>query len=139
MSKAKIDQQSERILIVDDEYNMRRTLRDILVDEARKHASLKRGGGRKRVPLEDTIASPLAHPEELLCLEDALKQLEEHDRTSAEVVMLRHFAGLTVAETARAMGSSSATVDRHWRFARAWLGRRIYDDDEHAGANADDG
>ena len=61
------------------------------------------------------------------------------DKTSAEVVMLRHFAGLTVPETAQAMGVSAATVDRHWRFARAWLGRRVYDDDGvHTVANADD-
>ena len=105
-----------------------RAMRDVLVEEARKHASLKRGGGRQRVALEETIASPHVHPAELLALEDALQQLEELDRPSAQVVMLRHFAGLTAPETARAMGVSVSTVDRHWRFARAWLGRRVYDD-----------
>ena len=115
-----------------------RAMRDILVDQARKHASLKRGGGRKRVPFEETIAAPMTYPQELLYLEDALQQLEEQDRASAEVVMLRHFAGLTVQETAQAMGVSPATVDRHWRFARAWLGRRIFDGGEQAGTHADE-
>jgi RNA polymerase sigma factor (TIGR02999 family) len=115
-----------------------RAMRDVLVEQARKHASLKRGGGRKRVPFDETIAAPMTHPAELLCLEEFLQQLEEHDRTSAEVVMLRHFAGLTVQETAQAMDISRATVDRHWRFARAWLGSRIYDGGEQAGTHTDD-
>ncbi|MHC4303138.1 MAG: sigma-70 family RNA polymerase sigma factor [Planctomycetota bacterium] len=105
-----------------------RAMRDVLVEEARKHASLKRGGGRKRVPLEMTIASPDTCALELVALDEALTKLEECDRTTAEVVMLRHFAGLTVPETARALGISRATADRHWRFARAWLRHRLEDD-----------
>ncbi len=102
-------------------------MRDVLVEEARKHASLKRGGGRKRVPLEVAIASPDTCAWEVVALDEALDQLEQCDQATADVVMLRHFAGLTVPETAEALGISRATADRHWRFARAWLRHRLDD------------
>ncbi len=89
-----------------------RAMRDIIVEQARRHASLKRGGDRKRITLDE-----------------ALHRLEETDSTSAQVVMLRYFAGLTVHDTARAMDVSPATVDRYWRYARAWLRRRIRDEE----------
>ena len=107
-----------------------RAMRDILVEEARKHASLKRGGDRRRVPFDETIGAPHAYADELVAIDEALAQLERHDEQAAEVVMLRHFGGLTVPETARALGVSPATVDRHWRFARAWLRQRVYEEVE---------
>ncbi len=106
-----------------------RAMRDILVEQARRHASLKRGGDRKRITLDETALCIATHGGDLLALNEALHRLEETDSTSAQVVMLRYFAGLTVPETARAMGVSPATVDRHWRYARAWLRRRIRDEE----------
>ncbi|MHC4107322.1 MAG: ECF-type sigma factor [Planctomycetota bacterium] len=110
-----------------------RAMRDILIEEARKDASLKRGGGRRRITLGETIASAEPVDEDLLALNDALQRLEASDRTSANVVMLRYFAGLTIEETAQAMAISSASVKRYWQYARAWLRSQIL-----GGAGADD-
>ena len=106
-----------------------RAMRDIIVEQARRHASLKRGGDRKRITLDEAALCVATHGGDLLALDEALHRLEETDSTSAQVVMLRYFAGLTVPETARAMDVSPATVDRHWRYARAWLRRRIRDEE----------
>jgi RNA polymerase sigma factor (TIGR02999 family) len=103
-----------------------RAMRDIVVDEARKHLRLKRGGDRRRLTLEEAITSVEAQPEDLVALNECLEQLAARDRISGEVVMLRYFAGLTIEETARALDISPSTVDRHWRFARAWLSSRIH-------------
>ncbi len=106
-----------------------RAMRDIIVEQARRHASLKRGGDRKRITLDEAALCMATQGGDLLALDEALHRLEETDSTSAQVVMLRYFAGLTVPETARAMDVSPATVDRHWRYARAWLRRRIRDEE----------
>jgi RNA polymerase sigma factor (TIGR02999 family) len=106
-------------------YSAARAMRDIVIEQARKHASAKRGGGRQRVSLEEAIVSTREQATDLLALDEALQQLEATDATTSQVVMLRYFAGLTVPETAQAMGISPATVDRHWRYARAWLRRRV--------------
>jgi RNA polymerase sigma factor (TIGR02999 family) len=111
-----------------------RAMRDIIVEQARRHASLKRGGGRRRVTLDEAALCPSSQADDLLALHEALEQLEVSDPTSGRVVMLRYFAGLSVADTARAMDVSPATVDRYWRFARAWLRRRMLEEgtrDEH--------
>ncbi len=102
-----------------------RAMRDILVEQARRHASLKRGGDRKRITLDEAALCIATQGGDLLALDEALHQLQETNSTSAEIVMLRYFAGLTVPETARAMDVSPATIDRHWRYGRAWLRRRI--------------
>ena len=102
-----------------------RAMRDILVEQARRHASLKRGGDRKRITLDEAALCIATQGGDLLALDEALHQLQQTNSTSAEIVMLRYFAGLTVPETARAMDVSPATVDRHWRYGRAWLRRRI--------------
>ncbi len=102
-----------------------RAMRDILVEQARRHASLKRGGDRKRITLDEAALCIATQGGDLLALDEALHQLQQTDSTSAEIVMLRYFAGLTVPETARAMDVSPATIDRHWRYGRAWLRRRI--------------
>jgi RNA polymerase sigma factor (TIGR02999 family) len=112
-----------------------RVMRDIVIEQARRHASAKRGGGRLRVDLDDAIVSTREQATDLMALDEALRQLEATDATSAQVVMLRYFAGLTVPETARAMGISPATVDRNWRYARAWLRGRLHGD--AAGAERD--
>ncbi len=102
-----------------------RAMRDILVEQARKHARIKRGGGRRRVVLDEAEISVEHRADDLIALDEALNGLEREDPQSAEVVMLRYFAGLTVPEAAEALSTSPSSVDRRWRFARAWLRRQI--------------
>jgi len=96
-------------------------MRRILIDRARARGSLKRGGGRRRLRLDQ---DPLASEElsgELIDLDEALTKLAAEDAQKADLVKLRFFAGLTMDEAAAALGISSATADRYWRYARAWL------------------
>jgi len=96
-------------------------MRRILVEQARRKASRKHGGGRKRVDLDDVEPAVEPPSEEMLALDDALTRLEEADPRQAKIVMLRYFAGLTNEEIAETLGVSSRTVEREWRFARAFL------------------
>lgn len=96
-------------------------IRRVLIDHARRRAREKRGGGRLRVPLDDLdVPGPIAD-EDLLSLDAALAQLAARDPTKARIVELRFFAGLSMAELAKAMGASESTIQRQWRLARAWL------------------
>lgn len=104
----------------------------LLVDRARRASAQKRGGGQRNVQLNDEPAATELPALETLALNDALQQLAEIDRQQHEIVMLRYFAGLSIDEVAQAMGTSPSSVDRQWRFARAWLQRTI------AGANPED-
>jgi len=101
-------------------------MRQILVDQARRKAAVKHGGGRKqqefREDIEPEIASPVA---DVLGLDGALRELEAADPRKGLIVMLRYFAGLTVEETARALGVSSPTINREWRFIRSFLHTRL--------------
>jgi RNA polymerase sigma factor (TIGR02999 family) len=94
-------------------------MRRILIDNARRKRTGKRGGEIHRQPLED-VAAP-GPDEELLALDEALQQLARQDPQKAKLVELRYFAGLTGEEAARVLGISPTTADRHWAFARAWL------------------
>ena len=96
-------------------------MRRILIDHARKRSSKKRGGGRVRVSLSGLGPTSWDEPERVLALHDALLRLEQQDPRSAEVVQLRYFGGLSVLETAEALGVSERTVNREWTFARVWL------------------
>jgi len=96
-------------------------MRRILVEQARRKASEKHGGGRQRVDVEDARIAIELPSEDVLALEEALQKLEREDTRKAEVVMLRHFAGLTREETAKILGISVRTVEREWSFARALL------------------
>lgn len=100
-------------------------LRRILVNHARDRQAGKRGG--KQVKLALTDVNGLAEPrnEDLLLIDEALRELEKLDPRSAQVVELRFFGGLTEAEAAEALGVSLATVKRDWEFARAWLIQRL--------------
>ncbi|MDX2017741.1 MAG: sigma-70 family RNA polymerase sigma factor [Planctomycetota bacterium] len=106
-------------------------MRRILVDRARERASLKRGGHLAHAASDaaDTIAAPEstaeAEPVDLLALDRAMDRLNTRDPRQAEVVMLRYFAGLTIEQTAQAMGLSPGTVKNEWTFARAWLRREL--------------
>lgn len=98
-------------------------MRRILVEQARRRVSLKRGGGAGRAAVEpDQIASP-SPDDELLALNDALDQLAAAHPEKAELVKLRYFAGLTADDAAAALGISPSTADRQWTYARAWLRR----------------
>jgi RNA polymerase sigma factor (TIGR02999 family) len=99
-------------------------MRDILVEQARRKKRQKRGGGRQRIDLDgaDLAAVPLGPPAgDILALDEALRKLEREEPRLVEVVKLRFFAGLTIAETAAALGVSVPTVERDWRFARTLL------------------
>jgi len=102
-------------------------MRDILVEQARRKAAIKRGGDRGRVGLDPGAADadlPLAIEEpveDLVALDAALKKLEVEDARKAQLVMLRYFAGLTAAQTAEALGITERTVERDWKFVKAWL------------------
>lgn len=99
-------------------------MRDILVEQARRRKRQKRGGDRKRINLDaaNLAEAPLESPaEDILALDEALRKLEQDEPRLVEVVKLRFFAGLTTKETAAALGVSTPTVERDWRFARTLL------------------
>jgi RNA polymerase sigma-70 factor, ECF subfamily len=96
-----------------------RLMRQILVDHARAQRNVKRGGDQLRVSLSQADVGNQA--EELIALDDALKSLAELDEQQSRIVELRYFSGLTIEETAEALKISTATVEREWRSARAWL------------------
>jgi RNA polymerase sigma factor (TIGR02999 family) len=100
-------------------------MRQILVDRARRRQSLKRGGGRQRVGLDEVELAADAPSLDLIALNDALDRLAARDSLNADIVKLRYFAGLTVEEVARALGISSRTARRRWNYARVWLHREI--------------
>jgi RNA polymerase sigma-70 factor, ECF subfamily len=96
-------------------------MRRILIDHARKRKSAKRGGGAAPIPLSVVDLAAEHDPAQILALNEALETLEAEDARAAEVVKLRFFAGLSVEETAEAMGISERTAMREWAFARARL------------------
>jgi RNA polymerase sigma factor (TIGR02999 family) len=102
-----------------------RAMRDILVEEARSKSRRKRGGDQQRVELEEIAQTLDTPPEDLLALHTALEKLEAEDAEDHEIVMLRYFAGLTVEEIAELRAVSTRTIERRWRFCRAWLAREL--------------
>jgi RNA polymerase sigma factor (TIGR02999 family) len=102
-------------------------MRRILVENARRKKSLKSGGAHQRVDFNNAIASIENYPysDDLIALDDALTKLSKKDKTKAELVKLRYFAGLTIDQTAEFLGISPATAKRCWTYARAWLIREI--------------
>ena len=111
-----------------------RAMRDILVEAARRKASLKRGGGRRRVDMdvgEQPVEGP--RPDDMLALDAALEKLESEDPRKGQIVHLRFFAGLEIAEIAELLEISEATVKREWRYVRAWLRRELSGDPTGSG------
>lgn len=104
-------------------------MRRILVDNARTKASLRRGGAARRLPLEQQNPSAFAADENLLALDEALVRLDRLDKTKADLVKLRYFAGLTIPQAAKAIGVSTTTANRYWAYARAWLHEELKSDD----------
>ena len=100
-------------------------MRDILVEQVRRKAAIKRGGNRHRI--EGDQAEPAIEPAsaEVLAIDEAIERLSRQDPRKGQIVNLRYFARMTTAETAAAMGISVATVGREWRYIRAWLEREL--------------
>lgn len=98
-------------------------MRRILVENARRRLALKRGGQAVRQPLDpDLIAAPELSAE-LLALDESLDRLAAHDAAAAQLVKLRYFAGLSLAQAALALDISTRSADRLWGYAKAWLYR----------------
>lgn len=102
-----------------------RAMRDILVEDARRKGRLKRGGALERVTLDEVAATFDSPPEQILALDAALTKLEKEDAEGHRLVLLRFFAGLSVEGVAGVLDSSVRTVERKWRFLRAWLVREV--------------
>jgi RNA polymerase sigma factor (TIGR02999 family) len=100
-------------------------MRRLLVENARRKDSLKRGGGRVRQALDEEKVVAHEVPDELLALDEALDQLTATDSQAAELVKLRYFAGFTMAQAAEILGVSPRTADALWAFAKAWLLRKL--------------
>lgn len=107
-----------------------RAMRRVLVDHARGRLREKRGQGAVPLPIEAAAGVAAASPVELVALDDALRRLSEYGERLSDVVDCRVFGGLTLAETAAALGVSTATIKRDWAFCRAWLNRELGDDGE---------
>ncbi|MEM9552804.1 MAG: sigma-70 family RNA polymerase sigma factor [Acidobacteriota bacterium] len=99
-------------------------MRRILIDEARRRNSKKRGAGDARLTLEDFDGADET-PAELIALDDGLADLARYDERKAKAIELRFFGGLTIDETAEALGVGHATVERDVKLARAWLARHL--------------
>jgi RNA polymerase sigma factor (TIGR02999 family) len=102
-----------------------RAMRDILVEQARRKAGPKQGGGQRRRELDEACAVLESPSDDVLAVHEALHELEERDPLKAQIVMLRYFTGLTMNETAAVLGMPERTLDRHWRYIRAWLMKRL--------------
>jgi len=100
-------------------------MRRVLVDHARSHGELKRGGHLKRLPLEAIELAREDRPADLLAVDEAVTRLEAFSPAVASVVRLRFYAGLDQQQTAAALGVSERTVRREWTYGRAWLMREL--------------
>jgi RNA polymerase sigma factor (TIGR02999 family) len=100
-------------------------MRRILVDHARRRNAAKRGDGAVRVTFTDLDVEAEEPGVDVEALDEALKQLKQEDERLEQVVTMRYFAGLSIEQTAAALGTSPATVKRDWNFARAWLFERL--------------
>jgi RNA polymerase sigma factor (TIGR02999 family) len=100
-------------------------MRSILVDHARSHAYAKRGGGTRKIELDEAMIVSQERAAEVVALDDVLKQLADFDPQQSRIVELRFFGGLTIDETAEVLDLSPATIKREWSTARAWLYREL--------------
>jgi RNA polymerase sigma factor (TIGR02999 family) len=107
-------------------------MRRILVDQARRKLSLRRGGNLQRHPIEDREIEAPEPSVDILAVHEALERFQGVDALAAEIVKLRYFAGLTIPQAAEALGISTSTADRSWAYARAWLHTALKQDPEGA-------
>jgi len=96
-------------------------MRRILIDQARRKQSQRRGGALSRQPLENVEIVGPESSLDILAVNEVLQRFEKQDRLKADLVKLRYFAGLSIPQAAEALGISSTTADRYWAYARAWL------------------
>ncbi len=96
-------------------------MRRILVEQARRKRSLKRGGGVERQELVGVEPAVQAPVEDVIAVDEAVRRLEARNQRQGQIVNLRYFAGLTLEETAGVLGVSVKTVEKEWRFIKAWL------------------
>lgn len=106
-------------------------MRRILIENARSRARLKRGGGLHRTNLDEVQLTVNEPSDDLLAIDEALERLAERHPEQAQLVKLRYFAGLTINEAAQAQGISTATAERRWAYARAWLYRHLDPGEAH--------
>ncbi len=106
-----------------------RMIRYILVDHARARQAVKRGGGRKALPLQESIALSPEKGVDFLALDEAMNKLAEFDARKARLVELRFFGGLTMDETAETLGISPRSLYREWEVTKAWLTRELGEGD----------
>jgi len=102
-----------------------KAMRHVLIDYARARGSLKRGGGRVRVPIDAADLAATADSHQIIALDMTLQRLEEWNPELAEIVRLRYFAGLSSEQAADVMGLSLRTFNRRWSLARGWLAQEI--------------
>ncbi len=104
-----------------------RAMRDILIEQARRKATRKHGGGLKRVDPDNLVIAIESPADDMLALDEALENLKAEDTRKYDIVMLRFFAGLTAEGTAELLGISLRTVEREWRYIRARLHKELGD------------
>jgi RNA polymerase sigma factor (TIGR02999 family) len=102
-----------------------RAMREVLIDHARRRAAARRGGGMRRVPLDAVVDYFQGQGLDVVAVHEALDRLAALDGRQAQVMTLRYFGGMTVAEVAAALGVSVATAEQDWRLARAWLAGQL--------------
>lgn len=102
-----------------------RVMRDLLADHCRKRYAGKRGGSQIHIALDDANAAQTSHDIDFLVLDDAIRRLGDIKSRYTLIVELRFFGGLSIEETAEALQTSHATIEREWSFARAWLRREL--------------
>jgi RNA polymerase sigma factor (TIGR02999 family) len=103
-------------------------MRRILIEHARRKSAAKRGGDRVRLDLDAVDIASDADEETLLCVNEALDKLAREDAKAAEIVKLRFFGGLTLAEAGQTLGFTERTAQRYWTYARAWLYGELRED-----------
>src|SRR5262249_47349724 len=96
-------------------------MRRILIDAARRKKALRHGGGKERVQMDEVEISSPADDDELLAVNDVLDRFAAVDAKKAQLVKLRYFAGMTLAEAASVLGISEPTAKRWWAYGRVWL------------------
>jgi len=103
-------------------------MRRILIEHARRHRARKRSGSMLRIDLDEALAYESGRSDELLALDEALRRLERLDARQSRIVELRFFGGLSLRETAEALGLGTTTVKTEWAMAKAWLRRELEKD-----------
>jgi RNA polymerase sigma factor (TIGR02999 family) len=106
-----------------------RAMREVLIEHARRRSADRRGGGKRRVPLDHVVDYFEDQGVDVVAVHEALDRLAELNERQGQVMTLRYFGGLTVPEVAAALGVSVVTVERDWRLARAWLRSQLREGD----------